>query len=116
MFGFGKNKQNAAKDLGDKYIYIPEEDFGEDQKVSNWRHPIDPNRYYFKAKRQYLELSSKIQTVFFWINIALAMLVFIGVLYLILGVNYETTVIYDGTNLYCMIDETGVVKPWQPPQ
>lgn len=113
MFG-NKSKNQAA--INKRKIYETEVDYSDLDPYSQWRKPLNPNDDNPTAKRIYLKRSRVVLTTINYINAVLCLGIFCGILTLVFWTDFEKAVLYDGTNLSCIIDPQGNISPYVPPR
>lgn len=115
MFFKFKKKKDSESQSSKIQLYVPDIDVYKVDEISRWRKPINSNANYIKAKRAYLRFVQRLNAFIFYLNTFLALLIFCAILIFIFAIDYERTVFYDGTNLYCVMEaDDEVVKPYIP--
>lgn len=115
-FNFFKKKKATEKvdDLDAKRIYSPDINIRDVDEITRWRKPLNPNENYQKPMLQYLAFSRTVTTLLFILNISLCVMIFMGILYFMFGVDYEQAIFTDGTSLYCIMNANGSISTYTP--
>lgn len=117
MFGlFNKKKDEGVVGVSPKAIYEPEQLTGLASSYSQWRQPANPDATATFYKKRYASIELRASTWFDYINMALSVLIVVCFVKLIFFTEFEKAVISDGTQLSCVIDEGGGLRPYTPPR
>lgn len=83
---------------------------------SGWRKPLDVNEANPRAKYTLLGMEFVTLKLFDILNVVLCGLILLGIVKLVFFTTYERTVLVDGTELSCLLQEDGSVVPYIPPR